>query len=76
MPRKNKRGHARRAETDRERQALELGRKAFEEGRSAVPALDPELAKMYDGRGDVILVLEAWIRGWHRANAAAPVPGL
>jgi len=61
--------------TEREKQAQALGKKAFEEGRSAVPAHDPELQKMY-GHGDTIAILEAWVRGWHRANAAAPVSGL
>lgn len=59
--------------SDREKQAQALGKKAFEEGRSAVPALDPELQRMY-GRGDTVAILDAWIRGWHRASVAAPVP--
>lgn len=66
---------ARKKPSDRELAAQELGRKAFEDGRPSIPAWDPELQKMY-GRGDTVLILEAWARGWHRANAAAPVPGL
>lgn len=61
--------------TDRERQAQALGKRAFEDGLAAVPARDPELQKMY-GHGDTTRILDAWIRGWHRANAEAPVPGL
>lgn len=61
--------------------ARELGRKAFEDGRKAVPAWDPALCAMLSprpsgtvGADAAVRILDAWSRAWHSANAAAPVP--
>lgn len=56
--------------------AAELGRKAFEAGKMAIPALDPELMKLLKGFniGDGgVEVITAWADAWHKANIEAPV---
>lgn len=58
----------------------EMGRKAFAEGRMAVPWGDPvfsaRLRELTKGKpvGFAVDILDAWSRGWHRANVAASVP--
>ncbi len=55
-----------------------LGRREFKQGKVAVPALSPRVRtalRHCDGTKAVIKYLTAWSRGWHRANAAAPVSG-
>jgi hypothetical protein len=56
--------------------AAVLGTIAFNEGRSSVPAHDPELLKVIGQRdkkemGAGILILKAWTASWHAANLAA-----
>lgn len=51
------------------------GAKAFADGKKAVPALDVEFVNSFNGV-DTIKRIEAWLRGWHEANLAAPVPEL
>jgi hypothetical protein len=58
--------------------AAVLGTIAFNEGRTAVPAHDPELLKVIGQHekkemGASILILKAWIASWHAANLAQPV---
>lgn len=50
--------------------AEELGRKAFQSGMMAASALDKDFIKMLRGNevGEAIQLLEAWSRGWHKAN--------
>lgn len=51
-----------------------LGQKAFAEGRTSTPALDPALNELLKGKGNGCLpILNAWTRAWHRANLDAPV---
>ena len=57
--------------------AAVLGTIAFNEGRSAVPAHDPELLKVIGQHekkemGASIPILKAWIASWHAANLAQP----
>jgi hypothetical protein len=55
-----------------------LGRREFKKGKMAVPALSKRVRvalRHCDGNKAVIKYLDAWSRGWHRANAAAPVLG-
>lgn len=55
--------------------AYEYGKKAFENGKIAAPALDQEfVAKFCNGPvGSSLPALNEWTRGWHAANLAAPV---
>lgn len=54
-----------------------MGQKAFKQGKKAVPIHDPalskELKKISKAGGTVKPALKAWLKGWHQANAAAPV---
>ena len=61
----------------KERQAYDLGVKAFHDGKKAVPALDQNLLPLLKGNkvGEGLPVIKAWANGWHTANLAAPVPG-
>lgn len=59
--------------------AAELGKKAFEEGRPCIPALDVEfnvacITGLKVGEG--LPVLDAWMGAWTKANLAAPVLGM
>lgn len=56
-----------------------LGRREFKLGKMAVPALSKRVhaaLRHCDGPKATIKYLDAWARGWHRANAAAPLSGL
>jgi len=54
-------------------QAAELlGQRAFERGMMCVPAFDKDLMPLLGG-DQSLPVLDAWVRGWHKANLAAPV---
>jgi len=54
-----------------------MGKKAFKQGKKAVPIHDPALSKelknISKAGGTVKPALTAWLKGWHQANAAAPV---
>jgi hypothetical protein len=55
-----------------------LGTVAFNKGRSAVPAHDPELLKVIEKHeikemGACIPILKAWLASWHAANLAKAV---
>lgn len=53
-----------------------LGRREFKLGKKAVPALSKRVRaalRHCDGTKAVIKYLDAWSRGWHRANIAAPI---
>lgn len=52
--------------------AEELGKKAFESGKTRVPALDSELMKMIgkNKAGESVETLKAWLRGWDNAHLA------
>ena len=50
----------------------QLGKEAFERGAKAFPILDKEFWPT--GETKKIKDIEEWTRGWHAANAAAPVP--
>jgi hypothetical protein len=55
-----------------------LGRREFKQGKMAVPALSKRVRtalRHCNGTKDTIKYLDAWARGWHRANAAAPGGG-
>lgn len=61
-------------------QAHDAGVKACEEGRMAVPALDPAFMALVDAVGlmaptprDVLDLLNAWTQAWHRTNVARAV---
>jgi hypothetical protein len=56
----------------RVQQAALLGEKAFKDGRSHIPALDPDLQPLLKGN-DCMPVLKAWADAWHKANLDAPV---
>ena len=49
-----------------------LGEIAFRNGKQATPALDQNLMKMLKGNkvGEGTSLLDAWIKGWHKANLA------
>ncbi len=56
-----------------------LGRREFKKGAMAVPALSKRVRvalRHCSGTKATIAYLTAWSRGWHRANVAAPVPGI
>jgi len=56
-----------------------LGKRDFKKGVMAVPAKSKRVwaaLKHCDGTKATIKFLDAWSRGWHRANLAEPVPGL
>ncbi len=58
-----------------------LGKEAFLNGLSGVPAQDPvlrEALKSLQGAGTkaTIKALTEWQKGWTQANLAAPVPGM
>jgi hypothetical protein len=59
--------------------ALELGQKAFIEGKQATPALDKDfntfLFKTIKGKpmGYSLPILNAWHKGWMKENLAAPI---
>lgn len=59
-------------------EAGRLGAKAFADGKRAVPCLDSDYMALIKGSGlqvgDGLLIVEAWNRAWHQANADAPVP--
>ncbi len=57
---------------ERIREAARLGEKAFNEGRGAVPALDPNLRPLLKGN-ECLPVIVAWSNAWHKANLDAPV---
>lgn len=53
-----------------------LGRREFKKGAMAVPALSKRVRvalRHCGGSKATIAYLTAWARGWHRANAAAPL---
>lgn len=55
-----------------------LGRREFKKGAKAVPAFSKRVRvalRHCNGPKPTIAYLTAWARGWHRANAAAPVLG-
>lgn len=45
-----------------------LGTIAHEAGKDCVPALDPELTKLYNPGAINIHIIQAWIKGWTLAN--------
>jgi len=55
--------------------AREFGKRAYHEGKMAVPALDPLFCELLKGLavGEAIKILDAWTRAWHSENMAAPV---
>jgi hypothetical protein len=57
-------------------QAEALGRAAFEADKKRIPAQDPAVLPLLAGLqvGEGLPILNAWLRGWDRANLAAPVP--
>lgn len=65
--------------TKAERERFEaMGKAAFDRGVMCAPAMDlelaPEIKLMSTGKpvGATIGLLDAWIRGWTRANLDAP----
>jgi hypothetical protein len=63
-------------EKARVREAEALGVAAFAAGIN-VPLADPKMALLMAERtevGDSIGILRAWVRGWTKANLAAPLP--
>jgi hypothetical protein len=56
-------------------QAEEMGRAAFAAGKKAIPAHDASFLPLLSGNqvGEGLPLLDAWIRGWHTANAQRPV---
>jgi len=61
------------------KQAKELGKKAFEEGKGPAPSQSSELMKLFKERTDQshehgLALMDAYAKEWHRANLAAPVP--
>lgn len=60
---------------DEAKQAHELGKKAFAAGIKA-PVQDPAFNAMLKPGpvGTNTHIMEAWTKGWHQANLAAPVP--
>ncbi len=56
------------------KRATELGKAAFEDGRSRVAAWDKDLMAMLAGNqvGEGLPIIEAWVRAWDTANLAAP----
>lgn len=56
-------------------QATQLGKAAFEAGKTRVAAHDPALLKLLaDNRtADTLAVLKAWVRAWDVANLKAEV---
>jgi len=60
-------------DTQKIKEASELGTKAFNEGRKAIPAWDKELTKLQNGLelGNKLntKLLKAWLKAWHTANA-------
>ncbi|MFA5349245.1 MAG: hypothetical protein WC309_02660, partial [Candidatus Paceibacterota bacterium] len=59
---------------DETKQAMELGKKAFQAGGIRTPSLDKELMKMLEGAqvGEKTHVLEAWNKGWDQENLKKP----
>ena len=54
--------------------AQELGKKAFENGRPCVPALDKQFCDyLVSKQVKAIDALNDWHRGWATANCAAPI---
>ena len=54
--------------------AAVLGTLAFNSGMKCIPALDKELAPLFDGMkiGEGALpIMKAWLASWHAANLAA-----
>ncbi len=52
-------------------QAKELGRLAFESGKTATPAHDPKLMELLEGLpvgGGGAQIMEAWSKEWHKLN--------
>jgi hypothetical protein len=59
------------------KKVMALGKKAFEDGRKSIPIHDPALMRLLKKHPDLAVpVMDAWSKGFHRANAAAPVPGM
>lgn len=56
----------------------ELGKKAFADGKKPAPAQNAEFMKLMEGKkmGDNLHLFDAYIKGWHSANLAAPVPNV
>lgn len=62
------------AKDPRIKKAEELGRKAFEDGKKAIPAHDKKLNALMKGEkigGAGVAIMKAWHRGWTKANLAA-----
>ncbi len=59
---------------DETKQAMELGKKAFQAGGIRTPSLDKELMKMLEGAqvGEKTHVLKAWNKGWDQENLKKP----
>lgn len=54
--------------------AAQLGKLAFENGKTRVPAHDKAVLEMIgQTKSDGIEILKAWKSGWDRANLAAPI---
>lgn len=53
-----------------EKEAYELGTRAFHEGKSSVPAQNKEVLEMIRGKeiGEGTPILKAYSKGWHQAN--------
>ena len=60
--------------------ARDAGKAAFKAGLSSQSADDPALAEIISqnthGVSSELKIHEAWMNGWHRANANEPVPGV
>ena len=62
--------------------AAKLGTEAFEKGLKAVPMHDPSLQRLIKDAGVIVgsetwsEMVDAWSKAWHKANLAAPVPGM
>lgn len=63
--------------SDKDKEAYEIGKKAFKDGKKAIPALDKELMdlirKTSTGIGSSKSVLKMWSKGWVDASLATPV---
>lgn len=61
-------------EQERLEKAQELGKTAFEQGIKSAPCLDKRMMQMIaetsTGVGSSKGILQAWLKGWHKANMA------
>ena len=52
------------------KKAKELGKKAFLDGKKAIPLYDKEIQDLLKGRevGEGLPLLKVWLKAWHTAN--------